>query len=322
MVVLEQRAADTEPEQAASERSGSVVQLVEQWAGAAPDESVDGAIGWRRTQRRLASLEEQLEALAARVHSDEDTASEDSGSEGSAGSAGSAVFCAPRSPKAAPAEAHDPPAGARDTPVVAALLEVMRQQQEQILSLQAELLIGELRVRSAGDKADAQTCAEVKEERLRAMASSLTLPPPWEERASRATGDVYYFNRNTGRSTYDRPTALPPPWQEAVSRFKYPGDTYYFNPRTQDASFERPTELEAAAAAAAVAPTAQPEASKKKLRRKPPRKQTQKKKAERKKGEKKERKEVGDKGRRAKTARGAAGDGGCKCGGRVCSCLW
>ena len=318
MVVLEQRAADTETEQAASERSSasSVVQLVEQWAGAGAEPlgkepQPDGTIGWRRTQRRLAQLEEQLEALAARVHSDEETASEDSGSEGSEGSEGSAVFCAPLSPKAAAAEAHDPSAGAHDGSAVTVLLEVMRQQQEQILSLQAKL---------ASDQADAQTRAAVKEERLRAMASSLTLPPPWEERASRATGDVYYFNRNTGRSTYDRPTALPPPWQEAVSRFKYPGDTYYFNPRTQDASFERPTELEAAAAAAAVAPTAQPEASKKKLRRKPPRKQTQK--AERKKGENEGRKEVGNKGRRAKTARGAAGDGGCKCGGRVCSCLW
>ena len=31
------------------------------------------------------------------------------------------------------------------------------------------------------------------------------LPAPWEERVSRSTGDVYYFNSKTGESTYDRP---------------------------------------------------------------------------------------------------------------------
>ena len=65
------------------------------------------------------------------------------------------------------------------------------------------------------------------------------LPVPWETRVSESAGDTYYFNPETGVSTYDFPSAtagaqvaappsLPAPWQTRVSQSS--GDTYYFNP--------------------------------------------------------------------------------------------
>ena len=72
------------------------------------------------------------------------------------------------------------------------------------------------------------------------------LPAPWEERVSRSTGEVYYFNAETGESTYNRPGAAPPdprvlpaPWEERVSRSS--GKIYYFNPQTNESTYDRPT---------------------------------------------------------------------------------
>ena len=72
------------------------------------------------------------------------------------------------------------------------------------------------------------------------------LPLPWEERVSRSSGEVYYFNSETGESTYSRPGAapadprgLPAPWEERVSRSS--GEVYYFNPQTDESTYDRPT---------------------------------------------------------------------------------
>ena len=73
------------------------------------------------------------------------------------------------------------------------------------------------------------------------------LPLPWEERVSRSSGEVYYFNSETGESTYSRPGAapadprgLPAPWEERVSRSS--GEVYYFNPQTNESTYTRPGE--------------------------------------------------------------------------------
>ena len=78
-------------------------------------------------------------------------------------------------------------------------------------------------------------------------ADAGALPAPWEERVSRSTGEVYYFNAETGESTYNRPGAAPPdphvlpaPWEERVSRSS--GEIYYFNPQTNESTYIRPGE--------------------------------------------------------------------------------
>ena len=109
-----------------------------------------------------------------------------------------------------------------------------------VASLEDEMCLLKQLTASTSD-ADA-TARRRKDERLRAMQPALSLPPPWEERASRSTGDIYFFNRQTGASTFERPAGLPSPWEARVSRRKFPGDVYYYNPETEETTYERPQE--------------------------------------------------------------------------------
>jgi hypothetical protein len=91
---------------------------------------------------------------------------------------------------------------------------------------------------------------------------SSALPAPWEERVSRSTGDVYYFNPETDESTYERPGAartaarvLPAPWEERVSRSS--GDVYYFNSETGESTYTYPGDSASTTAAAGLAMTRQ-----------------------------------------------------------------
>ncbi len=86
------------------------------------------------------------------------------------------------------------------------------------------------------------------------------LPAPWEERVSRSTGEVYYFNPETDESTYDRPgeartdaRGLPSPWEERVSRSS--GEVYYFNSETGESTYNHPGELASRTATAGLAVT-------------------------------------------------------------------
>ena len=80
------------------------------------------------------------------------------------------------------------------------------------------------------------------------VEGAATLPTPWEERVSRTTGEIYFFNPVTNESTFNKPGephsnvhALPAPWEERVSRST--GNVYYFNPDTNESTYDRPGEF-------------------------------------------------------------------------------
>ena len=67
------------------------------------------------------------------------------------------------------------------------------------------------------------------------------LPPGWEPRTSRTTGELHYVNLITEESTYDWPTAsaLPDGWTHAISTSS--GWPYFISP-TGESQYESPWE--------------------------------------------------------------------------------
>lgn len=68
------------------------------------------------------------------------------------------------------------------------------------------------------------------------------LPTAWEERTSRSTGDLYWYNPITDQSTYERPEPLPDGWEMKISTSS--GEPYYFNEKTGESTYEKPGEGE------------------------------------------------------------------------------
>eukprot|EP01052_Picozoa_sp_SAG31_P013906 SAG31_NODE_849_length_11529_cov_3.342257_3_plen_111_part_00 len=59
------------------------------------------------------------------------------------------------------------------------------------------------------------------------------LPKHWESRASRTTGEIYYYNNQTNTSQFEFPAEeveLPPGWEAAISRST--GEVYYVETAT------------------------------------------------------------------------------------------
>lgn len=75
------------------------------------------------------------------------------------------------------------------------------------------------------------------------------LPPGWEKKVSRSSGEVYYWNAALNKSQFEKPTAaptaddndgdLPPGWEKVVSRTT--NQVYYWNAALQTSTFEKPT---------------------------------------------------------------------------------
>ncbi|XP_058087225.1 uncharacterized protein LOC131234396 isoform X2 [Magnolia sinica] len=89
-------------------------------------------------------------------------------------------------------------------------------------------------------------------------AGVLKLPAGWVEAKDPASGSIYFYNENTGKSQWERPAesvsspqqppSLPPllqDWEEALDDST--GQKYYYNTKTQASQWERPHLLEQAA---------------------------------------------------------------------------
>lgn len=64
------------------------------------------------------------------------------------------------------------------------------------------------------------------------------LPAGWIRVRSKSSGEVYFFNKETQKSSFELP--LPEGWTKQVS--KTTGKTYYFNAKKRQSTFEPPTE--------------------------------------------------------------------------------
>eukprot|EP01047_Picozoa_sp_COSAG01_P018315 COSAG01_NODE_990_length_12289_cov_22.606545_2_plen_1243_part_00 len=79
-----------------------------------------------------------------------------------------------------------------------------------------------------------------------ASQEDLNLPPGWTTEISTSTGQMYYYNAETGETTYDHPgtsesssSQLPPGWTTEMSQST--GQMYYYNAETGETTYDFPT---------------------------------------------------------------------------------
>ncbi|CAK4380322.1 unnamed protein product [Aphanomyces euteiches] len=110
---------------------------------------------------------------------------------------------------------------------------------------------GQLLVQMAIPPANKPKTASVKQSKESTSVKN-DLKPGWKIAVDKISGDVYYWNKTTKETTWEKPSIHPPPakdvlpdgWEEAQD--PYSADVYYWNIHTLKTQWERPVSLEQA----------------------------------------------------------------------------
>lgn len=87
-----------------------------------------------------------------------------------------------------------------------------------------------------------QVAALLQQRQQQQNASLDGLPAGWEAATDKATNKTYYYNRTTGKRTWEKPAndALPSGWSAATDPSS--GKEYFYHAATGETKWERPTE--------------------------------------------------------------------------------